>query len=174
MPILIRDYRLSEDLRKVLKQPFGPLLPNTKVNHNEIHKRLNKDKMIITVGDATTEILIKMGIIPSVQIVDGKEMRYARPLPESQFKTKIEVQNPAGFISKDSIEAIITSIKAKKPVRIIVEGEEDLLTLPCIIFFPIGSVVLYGQPKKGMVIVKVDGKSKRNAITLMKKMLSSS
>ena len=41
------------------------------------------------------------------------------------------------------------------PVRIIVQGEEDLLVLPVVLFAPANSVVLYGQPNEGLVIVKI-------------------
>jgi GTP-dependent dephospho-CoA kinase len=52
-------------------------------------------------------------------------------------------------------------------VRVIVHGEEDLLTLPILILIPAGSVVLYGQPLKGIVIVNVDSKTRRTAKDLM-------
>ena len=39
---------------------------------------------------------------------------------------------------------------------IVVDGEEDLLALPAIALAPLTSVILYGQPDEGLVIVKVD------------------
>ena len=53
------------------------------------------------------------------------------------------------------------------PVRVIVEGEEDLLALPIFLLVPYGSVVLYGLPFKGIVIVKVDFKKRKRAKDLM-------
>ena len=43
---------------------------------------------------------------------------------------------------------------------IIVEGEEDLLTLPVIKFAPLGALVVYGQPYVGMVLVMVTERTK--------------
>ena len=53
------------------------------------------------------------------------------------------------------------------PVRVIVEGEEDLLALPIFLLVPYGSIVLYGQPLKGIVIVKIDSKTRKRAKDLM-------
>ena len=43
----------------------------------------------------------------------------------------------------------------EESVRITVDGEEDLLVIPACIYAPDKSVVLYGQPNEGMVIVPV-------------------
>ena len=167
----IRDYNLTEELREVLKNPLGTLIPNNRVNYEEIKKYINEKQIVIAVGDATTEILTKMRINPSVQIVDGKERRFVRNLPSSIFETEIHVSNPPAQISKESMNAIKSSIKAQKPVRIVVDGEEDLLTLPCILFFPNGTLIFYGQPKEGMVMVKIDKESKESVRTILNKMI---
>ena len=39
-------------------------------------------------------------------------------------------------------------------------GEEDLLTLPILAFFPEQTIVLYGQPNEGLVIVGAMGDAK--------------
>lgn len=39
---------------------------------------------------------------------------------------------------------------------ILVDGEEDLAVLPCILTAPSGSLVLYGQPGEGLVVCEVD------------------
>lgn len=43
-------------------------------------------------------------------------------------------------------------------VLLLVEGEEDLLTLAAILSAPDRALIIYGQPKKGSVIVKVGDK----------------
>jgi uncharacterized protein (UPF0218 family) len=53
------------------------------------------------------------------------------------------------------------------PVRIVVSGEEDLLALPLFVMVPNGSVVLYGQPLEGMVIVRIDEKIRWKARDLL-------
>ena len=39
--------------------------------------------------------------------------------------------------------------------RLEISGEEDLLVLPYILLAQYGSVILYGQPLRGMVVVDV-------------------
>ena len=41
------------------------------------------------------------------------------------------------------------------PVRLSVNGEEDLLVLPVCIHAPDNAIVMYGQPNEGLVIVKI-------------------
>ena len=45
--------------------------------------------------------------------------------------------------------------------HIVVEGEEDLLTLIAVLYAPENSFVIYGQPHSGVVVVKVTGQKKR-------------
>jgi len=165
------EYVLTEELREVLKEPLGLLVSNNRLTYEEIVSHINKDKIVVTVGDATTERLISLGIVPSIQIVDGREMRIARDLPISHIKTQLKASNKAGCISWESIMVLSSAIKAKKPVRIIIEGEEDLLVLPVIALFPHYTSVLYGQPRRGLVIIKVDRKSREMAISLIDKMI---
>jgi GTP-dependent dephospho-CoA kinase len=60
-------------------------------------------------------------------------------------------------------------LKVPFPVRIFVYGEEDMLALPLFIMVPDGSVVLYGQPLEGMIIVKVNEDIRRKAQYLLDK-----
>ena len=55
---------------------------------------------------------------------------------------------------KDSILST-KLIKQNIDSLIVVDGEEDLLALPSILFAPINTHVLYGQPNAGLVIVSV-------------------
>ena len=122
---------------------------------------------IISVGDVTTEKLIKYDITPSLQIVDGLEKRTKRELPPANVKTSLFCTNPAAEITSESIDTIKRALQAPKPVRITVTGEEDLLVLPVCVFAPENSVVLYGQPNEGLVIVKVSTEIRNKAQSVM-------
>jgi len=52
-------------------------------------------------------------------------------------------------------------------VRIIVTGEEDLLVLPVAVFAPGNSVVLYGQPNEGLVLVQITEEVRNKAKSIM-------
>ena len=149
--------KLTENLRDHLKIPLGILLPESQTTKENIIKHLPSDSFIITVGDATTEKMLKFDIIPSLQIVDSREKRADRKLPSTtKIKTNISCNNPAGEITEQSLEIIKNSFNLEPPVRITVNGEEDLLVLPVCIYAPENSIVMYGQPNEGLVIVSID------------------
>jgi hypothetical protein len=58
--------------------------------------------------------------------------------------------------------------------KIVVEGEEDLLTLIAIMNAPQESLVVYGQPHEGIVVVKVTEDKKTEISELLKAMKASS
>lgn len=70
------------------------------------------------------------------------------------------VDNPAGCISSDALLSLSQTLTAfekdrKTSLRLQVSGEEDLLVLPVVAFFPDDTVVLYGQPLEGLVVISV-------------------
>jgi len=162
--------RLPESLRKDLKTPFGTLIPEKQVTQKNIEIKI-LNSFIITVGDATTEKLLTFGFTPHIQIVDGREKRSARgSLPTSSINTSLSCNNPAGEITEESIIVIKKAFKSKCPVRIIVNGEEDLLVIPVCIFAPKNSVVLYGQPNEGLVIVSINTEIRRKTQNILESM----
>lgn len=167
---------ISPENLSALKEPFGLLLEEGCINKERIYNSIEHTKLIISVGDATTDRLNFYGIIPDVCVVDGIERRVQRRTPGGDLPLtlrgemlQLKCSNPAGIISERAVEVLRDAIKNSnaKPVRVIVEGEEDLLTLPIIVLVPLDSVILYGQPLKGIVIVKVDSKTRKRAKDLM-------
>lgn len=163
--------RLPENLRKQLKTPFGILLPNKQVNRNNIRKYLTDKTFLITVGDATTENMLNLDIIPSLQIIDNQEKRKERKSLPVKANTVLSCKNPAGEITKESITTIKKGFGSKPPVRITVDGEEDLLVIPACIFAPTNAVVMYGQPNEGLVIVKIDAEIRNKAQKILDSMI---
>ena len=147
--------KLPNSLRDQFKNPLGVLLPEDIADKKHILEYLSDDSYIITVGDRTTEKMIDFGLIPSLQIIDGVEKREKRELPKLENATELTVDNPAAEITPQSIDVIKQAFTLQSPVRIVVNGEEDLLVIPVCVHAPENSVVLYGQPNKGLVIVKV-------------------
>jgi uncharacterized protein (UPF0218 family) len=84
------------------------------------------------------------------------------PRAASVEKT-VKVNNPKGTITKEAILAIKEALEKKQHTHIVVEGEEDLLTLIAVIYAPENAYVVYGQPHAGIVIVKVTNESKVQA-----------
>jgi len=148
--------KLPENLRDQLKIPLGDLIKEENVNKENILTKIGSEPIVITVGDRTTESMINLGIMPQIQIVDGLEKRNQRLVPKDDtINTNLSCKNPPGEITKESMQVIQKAFSCKLPVRIIVNGEEDLLVLSVCIFAPENSVVMYGQPNEGLVIVHI-------------------
>ncbi len=147
--------KLPDSLRDQLKIPLGMLLPESQVDKTNIQKHLSENSYIITVGDKTTEKMIEFGLIPSLQIIDSKEQRSKREPPKLENATELTVDNPTAEITSQSIGVIQQAFAMQPPVRISVNGEEDLLVIPVCVYAPENAIVLYGQPNEGLVIVKI-------------------
>ena len=148
--------KLPDSLRARMKIPLGPLIPESQANKSTIQKHLTKNSYLITVGDRTSEKMVSFGLIPSLQIIDNQEKRVKRePTKNDKAYTELVCDNPAAEITPQSIDVIKKAFVSKTPVRIIVSGEEDLLVIPVCVYAPENSIVMYGQPNEGLVIVKI-------------------
>jgi len=148
--------QLPENLRDQLKNPLGNLIKDNDPNKENVLKKIYAESIIITVGDKTTEIMVQLGLRPQIQIIDGLEKRNQRTVPvDDAINTKLSCKNPPGEITEESMQIIQKAFSCESPVRIIVDGEEDLLVIPVCIFAPENSVVIYGQPNEGLVIVQI-------------------
>jgi cytidyltransferase-like protein len=91
----------------------------------------------------------------------------------SRERSLITVKNPPGNITPTLFAAIKRSIKsylANGRQRIIkVLGEEDLAGVPAMLLSPLGSVVLYGQPQEGLVVVEIIEEKKEELLLLIQK-----
>ena len=148
--------QLPDELRDQLKNPLGNLISDNDPSKENIIKKISTESVIITVGDRTTENMLQFGIKPQIQIIDGLEKRSECAVPaDDTIITKLSCKNPPGEITEESIQVIQKAFSSEPPVRITVDGEEDLLVIPACIFAPENSVVMYGQPNEGLVIVTI-------------------
>ncbi|MDA4118372.1 MAG: GTP-dependent dephospho-CoA kinase family protein [Thaumarchaeota archaeon] len=165
------DYVLNPGLRRKLKRPIGQLFPSVDVQGEEFLSVVTSSSLVVTVGDRVTERLQEItGRSPDVFVVDGMERRAVRDIPKVAHASVLRAKNPAGGITEAARRTIKKAFKAKKPVMVIIEGEEDLLALPAVVDAPTGSVVFYGQPLVGVVAVKVDERSKAIALEMLRRM----
>jgi len=148
--------QLSKDLRDHLKKPLGNLINDNNPNKENIIKKISTESIVITVGDRTTENMLQYGLKPQIQIIDGLEKRNQRTIPTDEtVNTNLSCRNPPGEITEESIQTIQKAFSCEPPVRILVDGEEDLLVIPICIHAPENSIVMYGQPNEGLVIVTI-------------------
>ena len=161
---------LPEKYRHILKQPFGTLIKSFKPSFSEIQSVLNDYTFLITVGDASSENVSGLGLKPNIQIIDLMEKRHKREFPKLTWNKKITIDNPPGTLSNESIILIHDIIKKQIDTLIVVNGEEDLLALPSILFAPIDTYVLYGHPDEGLVVVSVTNLVKTKVHDILIKM----
>jgi len=148
--------QLPNDLRDQLKNPLGNLIKDNDIDKENIIKEISAESVLITVGDRTTENMLKLGLKPQIQIIDGLEKRNQRLVPKDDtINTNLSCKNPPGEITEESTQVIQKAFSCESPVRITVDGEEDLLVLPVCMSAPENSVVMYGQPNEGLVLVHV-------------------
>lgn len=76
------------------------------------------------------------------------------------------MKNPPGNLSPETLEAFK---ETERPLKIVVEGEEDLAAIPAVLNAPLGSVVVYGQPHEGIVMVRVDEDAKQKFLEILKR-----
>lgn len=152
--------RLPEEARSSLKKPLGKLFESTQdgidyLNNSEFNQ-------LISVGDVATAELLRAGIKPDIAVVDYSIMRApaddeTKKVIEELSASSIRVKNPAGHITEELEKTFKTAVP---PLKIIVDGEEDLATIPAVLYAPLESMVVYGQPDQGMVIVEVTEEKK--------------
>lgn len=160
--------RLPEEMRPRLKRPLGQLFSDIDAAVERL--RQLQPTMVIAVGDMVTAGLLTAGIKPDVAVIDFIVMRSPasekiRQALESFKVDVVRVRNPPGTITKELREVLET---ARPPLKVIVEGEEDLAALPAVLSAPLGSVVIYGQPGEGLVIVEVTERKRREFEKLLK------
>jgi uncharacterized protein (UPF0218 family) len=167
-------YCITPELRAKFKEPFGLLLRGTfSETMSKLKSMVQNEKppVIISVGDTVSRNLRSHRINTRLAITDNKSMR--RHVKAATFETKkvIRVNNPQGTITDEAIAAVQETLESDKEVHIIVNGEEDLLTLVAVLYAPEGSYVLYGQPRKGVVVVKVTPEKKAEAEAFLRAMV---
>ncbi len=164
---------LPDEVRLLLKRPLGQLFSSVTTAIERL--RQLRPTRLIAVGDIVTAEFIEAGLKLDVAVVDFLVMR--SPVNKKirrtidSFDAKIvRVKNPAGTITQELRTALD---EAKPPLKIIVDGEEDLATLPAVLSAPLGSVVVYGQPDEGIVIVEVTEPKRREFEMLLEQFKTS-
>ncbi len=163
-------FRLPEGMRQKLARPLGRVFRGQEVNSLEFESLVSESKMVITVGDRVTDTVGELGRTPDVQVVDGVERRKRREPPKVPYSRLVEVENPAGTLTQEAIDGMREAFGGSKPVRVLVEGEEDLMTILAVAMAPASAVVFYGQPGEGVVAIRADAITKSRNREILAKM----
>lgn len=166
-------YNLTPELRIKLKKPIGTLIRGSFTETMMTLKdKIEKEKpaTVISVGDTVSRNLAANHVFPQLSIVDNKVMRKkVQPVSLIVEKT-VCVRNPQGTITEEALKAIQESSKGNCRVKMVVDGEEDLLALIAVLYAPESSFVVYGQPHEGIVVVQVTAEKKEEIAGILKAM----
>jgi hypothetical protein len=150
-------------MRAELKKPLGELIEGPPTETVKLLGDILKEKKgpsFAVVGDFTVKNILKAGLDPDIVVVDNRIMRKEIEPIYLGERCKIHSRNQAGTIDSEVWTALWKATTLKSKASVIVEGEEDLLVLPLILLMPVGSLIIYGQPQEGMVVVEVTPRMK--------------
>jgi hypothetical protein len=167
------EHALTPEMRRALKQPLGTLIRGSFVDTMKRLKKMAEQEnpaSIISVGDTVSKNLAKNGFYPKLYVVDNKCMRRNTKPSKLPADQTVYVTNPPGTITDEAKRAIEAALKKSEHVKIVVKGEEDLLTLVAIAYASEDSYVIYGQPHEGIVVVKVTPEKKTEIVSILKSM----
>lgn len=125
---------------------------------------------MVAVGDVVSRETLRAGIPVDVRIVDMMTLRKSVESTGYPSKNIFKARNPAGVITMGAWSVIKEAFRTRDAV-VWVEGEEDLLTLPCVLESPDDSIVLYGQPREGLVVVRSSREKKSEVRMLLDRMV---
>ncbi|MHA1713200.1 MAG: pantetheine-phosphate adenylyltransferase [Candidatus Ranarchaeia archaeon] len=170
--IVTHTKKLPEELRRSLKKPFGRLFEGPPAEAGKDFIAWIKAKKyfkVVTIGDVVTRTLTSLGRPPNVFVIDYKTERQAIPTTYYPTDHTFHVKNPPASLTRSAVMALYFAMDLMGNAKIVVIGEEDLLTLPALILARPGMVVVYGQPNQGLVAAGYDLKMRRKAIEIIRK-----
>jgi len=168
LPLLLS----SQDLRSFLSHPMHPVYRGEAFRRTVLSL---KGRKVITVGDVVTaEYVRATGSPPSLAFIDKvtKRDREVSPPLLDYFEDYIEVSNKRGEVDielmNEALSQIAINFNEGVSTLVYVNGEEDLLVLAAPVYFssPL-SVLIYGQPDMGAVIMELFYPMREYLLTLL-------
>ncbi len=156
---------MTREVESNLKDPFGQLFEGPEDDPSVamravLEEIFGSDGPVIAVGDVTVKALQDLGSPADIALIDGRtkreEWELASTIDHSLYDDSRNCENPPGQLSAGLFLACEAAIRAwtedGRSSLIDVDGEEDLAPLLLHPLAPLGAVVLYGQPGKGVVL----------------------
>ncbi len=172
---------MPDSLRSELAQPLGTILSGSRIRET----LAATTGPAIAVGDMTAKTVLEAGLTPALMIIDHKVNRRKydelAPLLKERKIPVTRVQSGPGYISGEALRRIraILDDPSRQPAVLEVDGEDDLLTLPAVLYAPRNATVYYGQPPvevwgcgptvHGIVAVAVTDSSRTHASELLRR-----
>lgn len=167
----------TSEVCKLIRRPLGILIPEEPkiaLRWAKLLISVLRPPKLCSVGDFVTLNCLRSQLTPDVAIVDLRVKRSATFSTKAEvlstYGLVLEVVNPPSCITLEAWEAVRKAFVSTKRTLIRVIGEEDLLTLVASYHAPLKSIILYGQPNEGLVLVYVDEGKKDKIKRILLKM----
>jgi len=174
--ILGKRFCLPDAMRSEMRKQFGVLYSGDgEDTTRQMLADMGSPAKLIAIGDISTFNLLQCKTVPDISVIDEKTHReptgvdIIKCIRHSDF-TEVDVTNPPGFVEPELVSALYIAMDADVPVQIRVHGEEDLAALPAIVLAPVSSVVIYGLPDEGGIMVTVTQGVKDRIYNMLDKM----
>jgi adenylate kinase len=165
--LVFRDLKINEAMRKSLAKPYGKFFGSIEKSMGYV-----KGTQMLSVGDQVSRALLSAGMMPDITVVDGKINRI--PV-KSGLKLRcrtIRARNRSGTITGGLWRAAGEAVISRKPVKVEVEGEEDIAVLPLMLLAKDGASIIYGLFGKGVCVIKTGPASRKTASGIVREIAS--
>jgi len=173
-------YKLPKKLRSSFRKPIGKLFTGTflkAAKEASFYIESFNPPLVMSIGDFCTKTLFDVDFFPNIVIYDKKTHRTEDVILNLNSYHYFKAYNPPEWILINAWNEIKTAIafciEDNCRVRVHITGEEDLLVIPAIISLPLGSIVVYGQPKinteEGIVVTSITSSLKKLAQNMLDK-----
>ena len=159
-------------MRSELSRPLGDLVAGSQIDLGQILGKFIEEHnptKVILVGDSVSRQATQSRVAPDVLVIDNLEKRQTAASHSYPKLRVIKARNRPGRIEDGARVAVERAIRGDADL-VEVDGEEDLLAIVAVLAAPIGSLVVYGQPNEGVVLVTVTADSKARARNILDKM----
>lgn len=158
LQMIKNDLKINNKQRQFFSKPLGPITKLAK------HK---KKTIVAVIGDYALNQFIEKKWTYNVGVFDKLTQREPFVTKHlDKIEPDIKIVNPPGLITVDAIKKT-NQIIFKNKTHIFVDGEEDLVTVALILAMPLESLIYYGQPNEGMVVLKVTEELKEKISKLL-------
>ena len=129
------------------------------------------DGPLIAVGDVTARVMLELDTVPDLALVDGQTKRMALDEDEavdtSHFPIQMAASSPAGVLTPNLLEQLDLALRAEDPCVMVVEGEEDMAPLYLHLLAPLGTLIVFGMPGKGLMVQRTTLAMKERCRTIL-------
>ena len=112
-----------------------------------------------------------MGVLPDIAFIDGQTKREALDasllVRGDAYAQQRSVVNPPGQLTPELLDVVRWALEQDQSVLVEVDGEEDLAPMFVLATAPLGTIVVYGQPRQGVVMRILDMEAKHRARNLL-------